>query len=202
MVFFAALIFSVNATAHVKWFSEYDVSAAPRALINVLTLPFIAITLLSCLFVFILSYLDSSRFGESSKLYFDRLVSQALTVSRQSFCIFAIRYGLIVFFTAIWSLGGIILTPELRYEDNWFISALHILIIAFLMFKRTTFIAGGCVLLLWFAGVVQYGFFHLADYTIFIGIAVFLILIIYDQHIVQRSAFICSNFNYITMGEY
>jgi hypothetical protein len=187
---FVLLFCSVDATAHVKWFSEYDTSAAPRALADVLTLPFIAITLLSCLLVFMLSYLDSSRFGESLKLYFNRLVSQTLTVSRQYFCTSAIRYGLIVFFTAIWALGSIILTPELRYEDNWLIGSLHILIIVSLMFKPTTIISGACLLLLWLTGVVQYGFFHLADYTIFIGIAIFLILIAYNQPVVQRSAFV------------
>ncbi len=172
---------SSQAFAHVKWFAPYDILLAPRDILTVLTPAFALITLGSVCCVFFLSLLDTSRAG----LYMDNRINhyRDILLARlpMNVCARVIRHSLLIFFTSIWALGGIILTPELKYENSILVGAIQLMIIISLFSERSAKYAGIGILLLWAYSAYHYGFFHVSDYTIFIGLAVFLILSSYQK---------------------
>jgi len=80
------------------------------------------------------------------------------------------------FFVALWTAGGIILTPELltrKPEISW----LQLLIaFCFIWEKTLVFAACGIVGLYGYA-LTRYGLFHLLDYPIFLGAALYFAMI-------------------------
>lgn len=165
------LLLAFPAAAHVKWFAPYDVASAPRAMSEILTPSFYTIGSLSLLAVFIAAWLDRSLVSVNNQLeYYRGLLIQRLP---QHYEFDMLRYTLVIFFTAVWTLGGVVLTPELKHESV-FISSLHVLMIASLLFRRTAIFAGLGIFILWFYSTYHYGFFHLSDYMIFLGIAIFI----------------------------
>lgn len=84
-----------------------------------------------------------------------------------------LRIGLGVFLLCLWVHSGILLTPELRTSSEvvpWFQLALAATTLSW----RTTWIACCGVFVLYAMALAQYGFFHLLDYPIFLGIASYL----------------------------
>jgi hypothetical protein len=86
-----------------------------------------------------------------------------------------LRAAIGAFFVALFAMGGIILTPELRTEAEW-PAWLQLGIAASLFSARSCFLGGIGILLLYGYGIALYGAFHLADYPIFLGIAAYLVL--------------------------
>lgn len=165
-------LLSINAQAHVKWFAPYDVAVAPKAVGSVFTPSFLIIGALSIAFIFVASYLDRrlttvTAYINRSRIHFARNFAENYPLE-------VMRYTLLIFFVAIWSIGGIVLTPELNHESLW-ISGLHIVMIISLLSPRTCWVAGVGIFILWGYSAVNYGFFHLSDYMIFLGIALFVI---------------------------
>lgn len=169
----AMLLVALPASAHVKWFAPYDVIADPKTLATVLTPSFYIVGIISVAVVFIAAWLDRSLVSVNKGLDNYRTLLTQNFSSHYEFDV--LRYTLIVFFTAVWTLGGVVLTPELKHESSA-ISSLQLLILFSLMFKRTAVFAGLGVFLLWFYSAYHYGFFHLSDYMIFLGIAIFIML--------------------------
>jgi hypothetical protein len=173
--FLALFVFftTSEAGAHVKWFAPYDVNKAPKPFGDVLTDSFWTIGVLSFIIVFLSAWLD--RAWTTADKQMEKYRQLVLQNVAQGYELRAFRYTLIIFFTAIWTLGNVILTPELKH-DSVLIGGLHLLMIISLLFDRTARFAGYGIFILWLYSTYHYGIFHLSDYIIFLGIATFIIL--------------------------
>jgi hypothetical protein len=87
-----------------------------------------------------------------------------------------LRGTLAFFFISIWAIGGIILTPELKTTSP-VIGIIQLCIVVCLATRKTLPLAGVGIISLFVFATTQYGVFHLADYPIFLGVAVYLILV-------------------------
>lgn len=158
------------ATAHVKWFAPYSVPQQPRLLPNVFQMIFWQ-PLSSALLAFVLtSYLERHRLGAAIVGAIDRLTAGFRPRIDDLY-----RAGTAAFFIALWTTGGIILTPELKTSSTvipWMQAA-----IAIGMFWRATMpLSALGIVALYAIGVANYGIFHLLDYPIFLGLAAYLAL--------------------------
>lgn len=169
--------FSQVTLAHVKWFSPYDVVADPKSIFDVLSPLFLSLMAASAVVIFLVSWFDRTQFAVS--------INQQICDYRQSFhdqfpgnfSAKAMRYAALIFFVSLWSIGGVILTPELTDDNSLLIGTLHLVVIIGLMTQKTSKYAGAGIIALWLYATYQYGFFHLADYIIFIALGLFMILI-------------------------
>jgi hypothetical protein len=80
------------------------------------------------------------------------------------------------FFVALWTKGGILLTPELT-TTSALVPWLQLAIAAGLLWRRTMLLSAAGIALLFALAVHDYGMFHLADYPIFLGVAAYLALV-------------------------
>lgn len=80
------------------------------------------------------------------------------------------------FFIAIWAVGGILLTPELKTQSI-IIGAIQLGIAASMLSRRTMPLGGFGIFILYAVATWNYGIFHLADYPVFLGVATYLILV-------------------------
>jgi hypothetical protein len=170
LTFLFNVLFVGSASAHVKWFCAFNVAGEPRGLQNILCPDFELLAGYAILILFYGCFLETTVLGEAMVRALNRVTSWLRTNTE-----LLIRAGSAAFFVALWAIGGIILTPELK--TTWpAISWLQLAIAMALISRRTMpFSALGIVLLFAFA-VQQYGAFHLADYPIFLGIAAYLAL--------------------------
>jgi hypothetical protein len=85
------------------------------------------------------------------------------------------RAGGAFFFVAVWATGGILLTPELK-TNSVTVGIIQLSIAAGLLSRRTMPLSGLGIATLFAIAIWQYDAFHLADYPIFLGIALYLAL--------------------------
>nr|WP_196767167.1 hypothetical protein [Rhizobium leguminosarum] len=87
-----------------------------------------------------------------------------------------LRAIIAAFFVAIFAVGGVYLTPDLKTPAEW-VSWLE-LVIAGLIFSRMTMpVAGLGIVALWILALRDYDLFHLFDYlTLGLGVAAYLVL--------------------------
>ncbi|MGH9908279.1 MAG: hypothetical protein ACRD8U_22170, partial [Pyrinomonadaceae bacterium] len=164
------IFIAASANAHVKWFAPFDTRTQPLLPANVADDNFITLSLILPAILFVAYALDRridrSRFIVPVEQYFasvgDRLPEM-------------LRIAVAIFFGALWATGGIILTPELQTASP-LIPWLQFFIALSTMFRRTLFFTGVGILGLYGYALSQYGAFHLFDYPIFIGIAIYLML--------------------------
>jgi hypothetical protein len=159
------------ASAHVKWFCAYDVAGQPDGLANVLCPDFETLTGLSILALMTGSVLEGTVIGAAMLRALDRatrLVRDHIEIIFRAGCAF--------FFIAVWGVGGILLTPELK-TDSAVIGAIQLGIAAGMLSRRTMPLSALGIFVLFGMGVWQYGAFHLADYPIFLGVAAYLALV-------------------------
>jgi hypothetical protein len=154
------------AAAHIKWFEPYDVSQAPMPIAEVMSERYLLVMAGFALLI-------------AGGFLLDRLVAPARWVTtalaRHDSVEALLRAALGAFFVALFTMGGIILTPELRTRADW-PTWLQLGIAASLFSARSCFLGGIGILLLYGYGIALYGAFHLADYPIFLGLAAYLIL--------------------------
>lgn len=159
-----------NAYAHVKWFAPYNVATEPRSLSSVLSPAFVGLFLLSLAIMVIAALLERTPIGAVLTATFDRL-SDGLRPRTEAL----LRACGGAFFIAIFVLGNVILTPELKTQSAvipWLQAA-----IALGLFWRPTMILSGLgIVALYVIGVANYGLFHLLDYPIFLGLAAYYML--------------------------
>jgi hypothetical protein len=80
------------------------------------------------------------------------------------------------FFVAIFAVGGVYLTPDLKTPTEW-VSWAQLLIAACVFSRRTMPIAAAGIIALWIVALRDYDFFHLLDYlALGVGVAVYLVL--------------------------
>ena len=95
-----------------------------------------------------------------------------------------------IFFLALfgwWTLGygqSFYLTPELKTDAVW-VPWLHLLMALAVISKRTMFLTGIGVFILYIAAAAQYGTFHMLDYMIFLGIGFYLTVAAAEKKPVQ-----------------
>jgi hypothetical protein len=85
------------------------------------------------------------------------------------------RVGVGAFFVCLWVKGGVILTPELT-TTNETISWLQFLLAIGVIWRPTCLLTGLGIIGLYLHAATVYGYFHLTDYPVFLGIATYLIL--------------------------
>jgi hypothetical protein len=158
------------ASAHVKWFCAFDVAGQPRGLENVLCTDFEILFGLTLLALMAGGLAEVTPVGDAILRSFDR----ATTWLRENTEII-FRAGTAFFFISIWAVGGILLTPELKTTSP-LIGALHLGIAAGMLSRRTMPFSAAGIFMLFAIGITNYGVFHLADYPVFLGVAIYLAL--------------------------
>src|SRR5580692_7421538 len=159
-----------TADAHVKWFCAYNVAGQPDGLENVLCLDFEFLTGLSILALMAGSLLEGTPIGMAMLHALDR----ATALIRNNLEII-FRCSVAFFFIAIWGLGGVLLTPELK-TNSALIGAIQLGIAAGMVSRRTMPLSALGIFVLYAVAIWDYGVFHLADYPVFLGVAIYLAL--------------------------
>jgi hypothetical protein len=165
------LICSQDASAHIKWFCAFNVAGQPRGLENVLCPDFELLTLTALLMLLAGYLVEVSVIGEALQAALNRVTSGVrdnTEVLMRATCGF--------FLVALWTKGGIILTPELTTASP-VIPWMQLGMAACLIWRRTLPITGIGIIALFAFAVYQYGIFHLMDYPIFLGIAAYFIMV-------------------------
>jgi hypothetical protein len=158
-----------SASAHVKWFCAYDVAGQPRGLEQVLCANFEWLTGLAIVCLMLGCLAEGTPLGAALMNALDRVTFRIRTDTE-----LLVRCTLGFFLVSVWGLGGIILTPELKTDVTW-IPWLQLTMAACLIWRRTMPLTGLGIVFLFSFATAQYGLFHLADYPVFLGVAVYLI---------------------------
>ena len=161
---------SIAAEAHVKWFAAYDLTAAPHSPSAIWSSVFAQLALVTTLALWSACVVETTRFGRTLLIGLN-LLTENVRPRTDEF----LRCCLAVFFVALWSRGGIILTPELG-TDNTSVEWLQAAIAAGMFWRRSMIFSGLGIIGLYAYGVVSYGLFHMLDYPIFLGFAGYCIL--------------------------
>lgn len=160
------------AHAHVKWFAPYIVGAPPApigsALGNVWFWLAIALVL-TCLVVTRL--LEQRPIGATVLASMDRIFAP-LWWRIDDF----VRCVVGAFFIAIFAVGGVYLTPDLKTPAEW-VSWLQLLIAVGVFSRQTMMLSGAGIVGLWLLALRDYEFFHLLDYlALGVAVAAYLVL--------------------------
>lgn len=163
----ASGLLPTEASAHVKWFAPYDIAASPVPIAGVLTPEFVLVLAGFTLLMF-------------AGFVFDRLAARSGWIfpalgSGEDLEEGLLRAAIGGFFVALFTMGGVILTPELKSSVEW-TEWLQFAIAASMVSRRTCILGALGILALYGYGVLQYGAFHLSDYPIFLGIAAYMAL--------------------------
>src|SRR5260221_10662817 len=161
---------SSAAFAHVKWFAPYDVPGQPVGLEDVFSSAFWLLATGSCFALWAICHAEKTAIGAAAQRLFDRFSGAVRLHIDQLF-----RATTAVFFFALSMLGTIILTPELT-TDNAAIPWLQAAVAAGMFWRPTMLLSAVGIGVLFVFGVVKYGAFHMMDYPIFLGAAVYLAL--------------------------
>ncbi|MGU3326654.1 hypothetical protein ACLBXB_06905 [Methylobacterium mesophilicum] len=171
--FMLALSASINtAGAHVKWFAPYIVGAPPKPIsYTIVDVWFwFGICIVSVFFVSTRA-VEASAYGPVVLDILDRL-TRPLWDRLDDY----IRAIVAAFFVAIFSVGGIYLTPDLKTPAEW-VSWMQLVIAGAIFWKRTMPIAAVGIVALWLLALRDYDLFHLFDYlALGLGVALYLLL--------------------------
>ena len=170
VAFLVNALIAGTADAHVKWFCAYNIAGQPRGLENVLCPDFEFLFGLSILALMCGCLCEGTVVGSFMMRAMDRATR---LIHENTELIF--RAGTGFFFIAIWAAGGILLTPELKTDSN-LIAALQLGIAAGMLSRRTMPLSAVGIFVLFGVGIWSYGVFHLADYPVFLGVALYLAL--------------------------
>ncbi|RYF04377.1 MAG: hypothetical protein EOO40_11265, partial [Deltaproteobacteria bacterium] len=165
----ALLAGTSSASAHVKWFCAYDVAGQPRGLEQVLCANFEWLAGLAILCLMFGCLAEGTPLGSALLNALDRVTTRIRTDTE-----LLVRVTLGFFFVSLWGMGGIILTPELKTDVAW-IPWFQLGLAACLIWRRTMPLTGLGIVFLFSFATAQYGVFHLADYPVFLGVAVYLV---------------------------
>lgn len=173
MLFLAAwLVPTCSGWAHVKWFAPYIVGAAPAPVFKTLFDGWfwfgIALVLI---FFSAVRLAEMSAYGRPILDGFDR-ITDSLWVRLDDY----VRAITAAFFIAIFSVGGIYLTPDLTTPAEW-VSWMQLLIAMAIFWRNTMPFAAVGIIALWLLALRDYDLFHLFDYlALGIGVALYLTL--------------------------
>jgi hypothetical protein len=157
-----------ESQAHIKWFCAYDTTVPPLPISEVITPTFAAVAALFCALMFTAYVIDRVVNASAWAKRVDDAIFRC-----QSYSGIIIRVAVGILFLALWESGGIILTPELK-TTSILVPWLQ-LAIAVSMLSRSTLKFGAVgIMALYVYAIVAYGAFHLMDYPVFPGVAVYL----------------------------
>jgi hypothetical protein len=168
----AALALATPAEAHVKWFAPYIVKASPQPVSSTLANPWFWTGIaLVMLFLILTRLVEKSQFGATVMTAMDR-ATDPLWNRLDDF----IRCVIAAFFVAIFAVGGIYLTPDLKTPAEW-VSWVQLLIAAGIFSKRTMPLSAIGIIGLWLLALRDYELFHLFDYlALGVGVTAYLVL--------------------------
>jgi len=159
-----------SAHAHVKWFVTCEPSNRPVPLQAVLTERFWLFSALFIALFFVACKAEQTAIGAFLNECLDRA-----TIFLRERADVLLRAVAAVSFSLLWVDGSVVLTPELKGNNLW-ISAIQLLIPIFLVARSTVPAAAAGIIVLYGCGVASYGLFHMLDYPVFLGLAVYLAL--------------------------
>lgn len=168
----AGCLASLPAQAHVKWFAPYIVGAAPQPVAATLGNAWFwtGIALVTLFFLATIA-VERGALGKAALAGLDR-VSRPLWLRNDDF----MRAATAAFFVAIFAVGGVYLTPDLK-TDSELISWAQLLIAACIFSRRTMPFAAAGIIGLWVIALRDYDIFHLLDYlALGLGVAGYLVL--------------------------
>ncbi|EUB99227.1 hypothetical protein PMI07_005508 [Rhizobium sp. CF080] len=163
---------TTSAQAHVKWFAPYIVGAAPEPIPSTLVNTWFWVGIVLVLVFFGLTRaVERSVYGGMALDMLDK-VTGPLWQRLDDY----IRAIIGSFFVAIFAVGGVYLTPDLKTPAEW-VSWLQLVIAGMIFSRRTMPIAGLGIIALWILALRDYDLFHLFDYlALGLGVAAYLIL--------------------------
>jgi Domain of unknown function (DUF305) len=162
----------VPAQAHVKWFAPYIVGAPPQpigaTLTNVWFWTGIALVLM---FFLAARTIETSSAGETILRGMDRITDPLWKRLDDFVC------GVIAaFFVAIFAVGGVYLTPDLKTPAAW-VSWTQLVIAGLIFYRKTRPLAALGIIGLWLLALRDYDVFHLLDYlALGVSVAAYLVL--------------------------
>ncbi len=156
------------AQAHVKWFCAFDVAGSPAGMLTLLCQDFEQLVALSIGLLVLGGLVETLPLGQAILRALDRTTS--LLRPHAALLVRLVAGG---FFVSLWATQNVLLTPELKTELS-FVPWLQLAIAAAMLSRRTLPLAGLGIFALFCLAVGQYGVFHLMDYPVFIGLAIYL----------------------------
>ena len=170
---FVALLVSTAAVAHVKWFSPYDLLCPPRPLFHIFFSQYFQMfSLVMVAVMFATGYVDILLGQRAARL--NSMIERITSFFKPT--IFAlIRFGVCAFLLALSYLGNVLLTPELQTDWVW-VRWLQLLMAVLVVMPKTAYLTALGIVALYAVAASQYGWFHLLDYPIFLGVAAYLFL--------------------------
>lgn len=163
---------STPAQAHVKWFAPYIVGAPPQP-VGATLANFWFWTGIALVLIFFLATraVEKSPAGERILRGMDR-GTNPLWNRLDDF----VRVVVAAFFVAIFAVGGVYLTPDLKTPAEW-VSWTQLLIAGMIFSRRTQPLAALGIIGLWLLALRDYDVFHLLDYlALGVGVAAYLVL--------------------------
>lgn len=166
LAFIALSGLSTAASAHVKWFTQTNGHDRPVEPSRLFSPTFGAVFCVALVLVFLGFLLD----GWIAKRW-PRLLKMGETT--EAFQQRVVRVATGAYFIFLASVGGIILTPDLRSAAAW-LPIVQFLAALSLVWRPTCIAAGAAILILYGYAVAQYGVFHLVDYVFMLTLAIYL----------------------------
>lgn len=181
----ASFVIAPAAQAHVKWFAPYIVEAQPQPISATLGDPwFWTAIVLVLLFLIATRLVEDTRYGTMVTDVLD-LLTDPLWTRLDDF----VRAVIAMFFVAIFAVGGIYLTPDLKTPANW-VSWSQLAIAAGIFSRRTMPFSAAGIIALWLLALRDYQLFHLLDYlALGLGIAAYLVLASSSREALRRHRF-------------
>jgi hypothetical protein len=168
---------TLPAQAHVKWFAPYIVNAEPQSVGITLADGWFWLGIVLVMFFLVMTRLvEQTQFGSRVMDTMDRL-TDPLWRRLDDF----IRTVIGAFFVAIFAVGGVYLTPDLKTSSEW-VSWSQLVIAAGVFSRRTMPFSAAGIIGLWLLALRDYDLFHLLDYlALGVGVAAYLILAASDE---------------------
>src|SRR5262245_6793659 len=181
----SAIPLSSVAAAHVKWFVACEPSDQPIPFQTVLTDEFWLFAALFIVLFYLACRAEQTALGACLMQLLDR--ATGFLPNRIDVLL---RGAAAVSFSLLWANGTLILTPELKSGGVW-LSAIQALIPIYLAARPTLPAAAAGIVVLYGYGVATYGPFHMMDYPIYLGLAVYFALSVVHHPPVHAFRVLC-----------
>ena len=153
--------------AHVKWVSEFSFADQPLSFDEITSPAFWGLFALSVAVIVLFSCLDWRFAGAGWHSVIDRWLE-----TRKSSSLTVMRVGAFAVLLLCWQADAI-LVPELK-AAHW-VGWYQFLVALLLLFEATVPLAGLGLIGVYAIAIQQFGWFHMLDYVLFLGVAYYFI---------------------------